>query len=155
MAVLWMLFVSGCWGSCGFGFGLLSWQNSSCWCCYCRLCSWFFGSVLAVIGAASLGHLLGAVQRGNGLAMGLNFGVIRFQSHSGCHACAVAAASAAPVQLRRFLLGLGSCCCWFPSLGAAVLFIVMGWFLKGFLFEPVFCGNRFPIVLCFFSTRAY
>ena len=47
----------------------------------------FLGLFLAVIGTDSLGHLLGADQRGSGLAMGLNFGVvIRFQSHSGCHA---------------------------------------------------------------------
>jgi hypothetical protein len=54
-----------------------------------------------VLGAADLGLLVGAVQRGIGLAMGLNFGIVtRFQSHSGCLACDVFAVSVAPVLLK-------------------------------------------------------
>ena len=109
-----------------------------------------------MIGDASLRHLLGAVQRGIGLAMGLNFGVvIRFQSHSGCHACIVVAASDAPVQLRRFCGVWPAVAAGFLYLGAVVCLLFWGGFFKGFLFEPEFCGNRFPLVICFFSTRAY
>jgi len=56
---------------------------------------------------------------------------MRFQSHCGCHAGAAVAAG-------------------FPHWEQRLCLLVWGGFFKGFLFEPVFCGNQFPLCNLFF-----